>query len=391
MILLVCCGLVTPPFAASTFLKPLSHTHTPLHARSRPQLAPVVSGTHPLSGRRVFWYGFPFTREFVINFLQINEAETVKYKREVYASSVTLHDVLVVSGRCRHCAEFHGLIVYIDGEAGQLASSLPTKPNLIYLGVYSIHLPPLATHIKVIYGSSSLHYSSVYAREVFFGNRYQMTKYKSRFVAYAASKCVKQRDQVFDILARFARKHNLGEANALGKCGSSSETLFSNHSSSVVNLSRIHHASNDKIFRRYRYVLCMENADVPGYMTEKIFNAYKAGAIPIYWGASNIVSEIFHPDTWIHVDPTNVTTALHRVLQIERDPELYRRIMTTPVLLNGHITLNRHFALDIPLDQAVDVRKRKDSLSNYIWSSILARLPPVPADSTMHKSARDIH
>ena len=40
---------------------------------------------------------------------------------------------------------------------------------------------------------------------------------------------------------------------------------------------------------RYRFCICYENArDIPGYITEKIFDCFMAGCIPVYWGANNI-------------------------------------------------------------------------------------------------------
>jgi hypothetical protein len=43
------------------------------------------------------------------------------------------------------------------------------------------------------------------------------------------------------------------------------------------------------ILKHYRFCICYENMkDVKGYITEKIFDCFAAGVIPIYWGASNI-------------------------------------------------------------------------------------------------------
>jgi alpha(1,3/1,4) fucosyltransferase len=40
---------------------------------------------------------------------------------------------------------------------------------------------------------------------------------------------------------------------------------------------------------RYKFCICYENVkDIPGYITEKIFDCFIAGCIPIYWGADNI-------------------------------------------------------------------------------------------------------
>lgn len=41
--------------------------------------------------------------------------------------------------------------------------------------------------------------------------------------------------------------------------------------------------------RAYRFSICYENMrDMQGYVTEKIFDCFSAGCVPIYWGASNI-------------------------------------------------------------------------------------------------------
>lgn len=44
-----------------------------------------------------------------------------------------------------------------------------------------------------------------------------------------------------------------------------------------------------EVMEKYRFSICYENArDIPGYITEKIFDSFFAGCVPIYWGASNI-------------------------------------------------------------------------------------------------------
>ena len=44
---------------------------------------------------------------------------------------------------------------------------------------------------------------------------------------------------------------------------------------------------------KYKFVICYENAkDIPGYITEKIFDCFFAGTIPVYWGPDNIEQHI---------------------------------------------------------------------------------------------------
>jgi len=51
--------------------------------------------------------------------------------------------------------------------------------------------------------------------------------------------------------------------------------------------------SKFEIMKNYKFSICYENIkDQPGYITEKIFDSFFAGCIPIYWGASNITDYI---------------------------------------------------------------------------------------------------
>ena len=47
--------------------------------------------------------------------------------------------------------------------------------------------------------------------------------------------------------------------------------------------------SKINVLKKYKYTICYENIkNIPGYITEKIFDAFCAGCIPIYLGADNI-------------------------------------------------------------------------------------------------------
>lgn len=57
---------------------------------------------------------------------------------------------------------------------------------------------------------------------------------------------------------------------------------------------------DDKVatLRNYKFSICFENCVFPGYITEKIFDCFSAGCIPIYLGAPDI-AEVIPPDTFI--------------------------------------------------------------------------------------------
>ena len=51
--------------------------------------------------------------------------------------------------------------------------------------------------------------------------------------------------------------------------------------------------SKFETLKNYRYSVCYENIkNVPGYITEKIFDAMFAACVPVYWGASNVTHHI---------------------------------------------------------------------------------------------------
>ena len=59
-----------------------------------------------------------------------------------------------------------------------------------------------------------------------------------------------------------------------------------------------------KEYSECKFVIAMENSIGDGYVTEKIVNAFYSGAIPIYWGSSN-VNELFNKNAFINVNDFN--------------------------------------------------------------------------------------
>ncbi|MBI4727338.1 hypothetical protein HY768_09010 [candidate division TA06 bacterium] len=48
-----------------------------------------------------------------------------------------------------------------------------------------------------------------------------------------------------------------------------------------------------EVLKRYKFCICYENIrGLEGYITEKIFDCFAAGCVPVYWGAENIIRHI---------------------------------------------------------------------------------------------------
>jgi len=47
------------------------------------------------------------------------------------------------------------------------------------------------------------------------------------------------------------------------------------------------------VLGKYRFAICYENVkNIPGYITEKIFDCFFAGTVPVYLGAGNITDHV---------------------------------------------------------------------------------------------------
>jgi hypothetical protein len=52
-------------------------------------------------------------------------------------------------------------------------------------------------------------------------------------------------------------------------------------------------ANKSEVLTQTRFAICYENVrDLPGYITEKIFDCFFSGCVPVYWGADNITDYI---------------------------------------------------------------------------------------------------
>eukprot|EP00933_Yihiella_yeosuensis_P045328 TRINITY_DN406_c0_g1_i2.p1 TRINITY_DN406_c0_g1~~TRINITY_DN406_c0_g1_i2.p1 ORF type:complete len:453 (+),score=65.52 TRINITY_DN406_c0_g1_i2:221-1579(+) len=64
-------------------------------------------------------------------------------------------------------------------------------------------------------------------------------------------------------------------------------------------------AKKSDFLQKYRVYLALENSQQPGYVSEKIMDGYAAGAVSVYWGASDIAERV-PPNSFI-----NANTALN--------------------------------------------------------------------------------
>jgi len=89
------------------------------------------------------------------------------------------------------------------------------------------------------------------------------------------------------------------------------------------------------VLSNYRFSICYENArDIPGYITEKIFDSMISGCIPVYWGANNITDHI-PKDCFIDKRDFDCYEDLYGYLMAMSDAELDARIQSIEAFLSS--------------------------------------------------------
>lgn len=87
--------------------------------------------------------------------------------------------------------------------------------------------------------------------------------------------------------------------------------------------------------RGFRFSLAFENSSHPGYVTEKILDAYIARTIPIYWG-DPLIGEEFNPDSFVDVRAfASRDEAIDRILALDSDEDAMLAMLNASPLRKG--------------------------------------------------------
>lgn len=161
---------------------------------------------------------------------------------------------------------------------------------------------------------------------------YRANNTGEHFLIYAASNCVNYRDDAF------RRLSEIGIVHYGGRCNGGGVGQFS------PEVSQGGWGENHYLFAKYRFAIAMENTNTPHYVTEKIVNAFLAGAVPIYYGPDDVF-EIFNRHAFVFYDIDNPEPALQYIAYLESNATAYGEVARQPVLAHGEDTIARYFSL----------------------------------------------
>jgi hypothetical protein len=90
----------------------------------------------------------------------------------------------------------------------------------------------------------------------------------------------------------------------------------------------------DKVLREYKFNICFENDEFPGYVTEKPFEAWINGCIPVWRGIDG--GSYLNEDAIINVTKDGFSRAIERIHSILNDDYEFKRITALPLLIKKY-------------------------------------------------------
>ncbi len=89
-------------------------------------------------------------------------------------------------------------------------------------------------------------------------------------------------------------------------------------------------------FSQFKFIICYENQSFDGYITEKLFNAYYAGAIPIYYADRSVLQDINPKAIIFGPDFESEDALIEHIKKVDQNQTLYQSIWNEPLMLNPY-------------------------------------------------------
>lgn len=150
---------------------------------------------------------------------------------------------------------------------------------------------------------------------------------KKKFCAFMYSKNVLFRNQLYQDISNF----KLGNVDALGTCKNKNPNVKTDRKIYKRGIETFYDLAVDK-YLPYQFVICCENSCLSGYITEKIINAYLAGAIPIYKGAPDI-ENYFNSKSFLNANKLTLVQLKEKIKELLLDPSKMREMRQEPIFV----------------------------------------------------------
>ena len=217
---------------------------------------------------------------------------------------------------------FPGIVVYHDGEAGRIPN-IGSHKKVLYAGIIDPLEIERPSEIELVGSVFFPFLSRMYGKNIFkngtiyrYAGEKEFEKEKVFLMAYQYFRCRPSREKLYDLIVRYAEEVGLPEApRAIGRCyGSRNETVFK-----IQNDSRVEWTMADSLVK-FKFVIAIENSLKLGYLTEKLWRAIHAGAIPLYYGSKQVF-DLFNPKSIIFLEFGNIKNAMMQVKYLLENPD----------------------------------------------------------------------
>jgi hypothetical protein len=142
---------------------------------------------------------------------------------------------------------------------------------------------------------------------------------------YANSVYVKNRDELFNSL-----RIREPLCFSFGRCSHTNDNPF--------ELGREDREQNWRSFSPFKFGIAMENSVVPGYVTEKFGFAIRARTVPIYWGDTHTLDQLFNHESYIDYSKFRSNEHITEyILNVYNDEHKYRTYTDKPPIVSNVI------------------------------------------------------
>ncbi|MBU2615615.1 MAG: hypothetical protein KKC19_00775 [Nanoarchaeota archaeon] len=148
-------------------------------------------------------------------------------------------------------------------------------------------------------------------------------KEKKKFCNFIYSQEINSRNNFFKELSKYKR------VDSPGRCMNNMPSI-SHKSPKESRLSKNWVVNKLDFLKKYKFTISFENANLSGYVTEKLTHPMLVNSIPIYFGHKDVGKE-FNTKSFINSnDFNNMKDFVNYIVKVDKDDVLYEKILREP-------------------------------------------------------------
>jgi hypothetical protein len=129
-----------------------------------------------------------------------------------------------------------------------------------------------------------------------------------------------ERNNIFNLISKYKNVDSAGpHFNTVGYLLPRGEKVF--------------HTSKIDFLNTRKFNICYENGSYPGYVTEKIFHAFYANTIPIYWGSPTVDIDFNHKAFISRHNYETDEEMLEAIIRLDTHDDEYNDMLAQPSML----------------------------------------------------------